>query len=461
MRSGKTVWLLLSILTIFSLALTSCAAPTPENAPAQEAPAGESAAPEPTTAAPASADSTSAEPVTITVWTHAGQGGEREAVQQFMKDFNAKQSEYAVELIELPDGSYTDQVNAAALAGDLPCLLDFDGPLLYNFAWSGYLTPLTGKIDQAVLDDFLPSIIEQGTYKGELYSLGQFDSGLSLWGNKSYLDAAGVRIPTSIEDAWTLEEFESALAALQALPEIEYALDMHFNYGRGEWYTYAYSPLLQGFGGDLIDRSDYSAATGTLDGPESVAAMQALQNWINAGYVNPGQTTDDDFYGSKISALVWVGHWMYPAHSEALGEDMVLIPMPDFGAGAATGMGSWNWGITSSCKNPDGALAFLNHMIEPENILIMTDGNGAIPARKSALAQREELYGEGGPLNIFIQQLEGDVAIPRPITPAYAIITNEFAFAVDSIVNGGDVQQALSEAAAAIDQDIEDNNGYK
>jgi multiple sugar transport system substrate-binding protein len=445
MNTKKTFWSLLALLMALVLTLAACGGGQEAAAPAE----GESAEEE----------AGAMEPVTISVWTHAGQGGEREAVQQFMQDFNAKQTKYAVELIELPDGSYTDQVNAAALAGDLPCLLDFDGPLLYNFAWSGYLSPMT--IDQTVLDDFLPSIIEQGTYNGELYSLGQFDSGLAIWGNKAYLEEAGVRIPTGINDAWTLEEFEAALAALQALDQVEYALDMHFNYGRGEWYTYGFSPLLQGFGGDLIDRSDYTKASGTLDGPESLSAMQHLQDWVNAGYINPGQTTDDDFYGSKISALAWVGHWMYPDHSAALGDDLVLIPMPDFGGGAATGMGSWNWGITSSCPNPEGAMAFLEHMIEPENILIMTDKNGAVPARKSALAQRAELYGEGGPLNVFIQQLEGGVAVPRPITPAYATITSEFAFAVDTIVNGGDVQQALSDAAAAIDQDIEDNQGYK
>ena len=32
------------------------------------------------------------------------------------------------------------------------------------------------------------------SYNGELYSLGQFDSGLGLYANKSYLDAAGVRM---------------------------------------------------------------------------------------------------------------------------------------------------------------------------------------------------------------------------------------------------------------------------
>ena len=71
-------------------------------------------------------------------------------------------------------------------------------------------------------------------------------------------------------------------------------------------------------------------------GHRRYAAMNALQSWVDAGYVNPGQTTDDDFYGSKISALAWVGHWMYNTHKDELGEDSILVPMPDFGGGAAT-----------------------------------------------------------------------------------------------------------------------------
>jgi multiple sugar transport system substrate-binding protein len=88
----------------------------------------------------------------------------------------------------------------------------------------------------------------------------------------------------------------------------------------------------------------------------------------------------------------------------------------------------------------------------------MTNANGAVPARKSAIEQ-SELYAEGGPLNVFVQQLSS-YAIPRPVTPGYPTITSEFATAVDDIVSGADVQETLDKAVAAIDQDIQDNDGY-
>jgi len=55
-------------------------------------------------------------------------------------------------------------------------------PALYlsAFAWPGYLQPIDRFVPPDVLRDFLPSIVAQGTYRGRLYSLGEYDSGMGL-----------------------------------------------------------------------------------------------------------------------------------------------------------------------------------------------------------------------------------------------------------------------------------------
>jgi len=398
------------------------------------------------------------EPEEVTLFFHSGVGGERTALDTILSNFNDSQDDYVAVATELPEGSYTDAVNAAALAGELACLLDLDGPTLYSFAWNGYLIPIEGYASDELLADILPSIINQGTYNDELYSLGVFDSGLSIWGNVEYLEAAGVRIPEGIDDAWTLDEFNAALEALQALDGVEYALDLKMNYGQGEWFTYGFSPILQGFGADLINREDYQSAEGVLNGEEGVAAMEWFQGLFDAGYTTATPADDNLFVDGK-AALSWVGHWEAGRYTEALGDNLVLLPMPDLGAGAATGMGSWNWGITSQCENPDGAWALLEFMMEAEQMQIMVDANGAVPSRISLL-EADERFAEGGQLSIFFQQLNSDVAVPRPITPAYPVITAEFSKAVDEIASGADVQDALDAAVDAIERDIEENDGY-
>ena len=116
-------------------------------------------------------------PTTIQLFFHSGQGPERGALNATLKAFSDRNPDITVDAVQLPEGRYTDQVNIAALARSLPCLLDFDGPTLYNYAWSGYLIPLDKYVSPEMKADFLPSIIKQGTYNHHLYSLGQFDKG--------------------------------------------------------------------------------------------------------------------------------------------------------------------------------------------------------------------------------------------------------------------------------------------
>ncbi len=400
----------------------------------------------------------SGDAVTVSMWWHTGTPEEMEATDAAVEAFNSSRSDIQIDKTDIPGGTYTDQVNAAALAGELPCVLDFDGPFVYNFAWSGFLTPIDDYVTDEMRADFLPSIIDQGTYNGQLYSLGQFDSGLGIYANRSYLEAVDARIPT-FEEPWTLDEFETILADLAELPEVEFPLDLKINYGQGEWYTYGFSPILQSFGGDLIDRSGYQTASGVLDGSESIEAMETFQSWFENGWANPSEGADDSFYGSKTSAISYVGHWMWTPHSEALGEDLLVLPMPNFGGDPVTGMGSWNYGISSSCENPDAAFEVLAHLVSTDEILRMTAGNGAVPARFSALEQ-SELYQAGGPMEVFATQLSEGRGVPRPIFPGYATITDVFAQSVADIITGADVQSELSDAAEAIDQDIEDNSGY-
>jgi multiple sugar transport system substrate-binding protein len=456
----RSLFSIMALLLVASLVLAACGA-TPEPAeapqPTEEAQAPEAtSAPEPTEVP----QGEEAEPVTVDVWFHSGRAAEREALlASFGAEFEAANPDIEIELVELPEGGYNDQVQAAAIAGELPCVLDFDGPFVYNYVWGEYLIPLDDYFSQEELDDFLPSIIDQGTYQdGKLYSLGQYDSGLAIWAHKSYLEETGVRIPT-IADPWDRAEFEDALAALATLEETEYAIDMKMNYAQSvpaEWLTYGYSPILQSFGADLIDRETYASAEGILNGPKAVEAMTMIQDWFEAGYAN-ANPADDTCFTSGACALAYVGHWATAGHVDAVGDDLILLPMPDFGNGPKAGMGSWNWGITSQCANPDAAAEVLRYLVSEDSIQRMTELNGAVPARTSVFEQ-DERYQEGGLLYTFVQQLNGGWAVPRPVTPAYPTITAAFSVAFKNIANGADVQDELDMAVDEIEQDLEDNN---
>ncbi len=394
--------------------------------------------------------------IVLEVWAHAGQAAERQVLERQAARFSGAQPDIDVRLTFIPERAYNAQVQAAAVAGELPDALEFDGPFLFNYVWQGRLLPLDRLLAADTQQDLLPSIVRQGRYLGRLYGVGTFDSGLGIYARRSALLAADVRIPAGLEDAWESGEFDAVLTSLAAHDSDGMVLDLKLNY-TGEWFTYAFSPLLQSAGGDLVDRSTYQSAEGTLNGPRSVTAMSALQDWLSGGYVDPN--LDDAAFVSGRVALSWAGHWEYARYAAALGDDLLLLPLPDLGQGSRTGQGSWVWGITKGSERPQAAARWLEFLLQPAEVLAMATANGAVPATQTAV-DRSALYGKDGPLRLFTRQLRGGLSVPRPQTPAYPVITSAFQQAFRDIRNGADIQATLDAAVAMIDQDIRDNQGY-
>jgi multiple sugar transport system substrate-binding protein len=395
----------------------------------------------------------------LRVWAHSGQAAERQVLEQQVKRFNSSQKATTVRLTFIPEGSYNAQVQAAALSRDLPDVLEFDGPFVYNYVWQQNLVPMDKLISESVKQDLLPSILQQGTYQGQLYSVATFDSGLGLYGRRSQLQAAGIRIPQGNQDAWTVAEFDRALAALADRDRDRQVLDLKLNL-RGEWATYGFSPIIQSAGGDLIQRSTDRTANSSLNSPEAVAAMQSVQNWIKKGYVDPN--IDDAAFTSDRVALSWVGHWVYKDYAKAVGKDLVILPLPNFGQGSKTAQGSWNWGITTNCPTQQcqkSAMQFLEFLLQPQEVLAMANVNGAVPGTKRAIAQ-SQLYAPNGPLRLFAEQLLAGQTVPRPQTPAYPVITSAFQEAFANIRNGLLVKTALDQATTTINLDLQDNQNY-
>jgi multiple sugar transport system substrate-binding protein len=243
----------------------------------------------------------------LTMWYHgAGNPVEREIIMGIIDDFNASQSDWTVNLEEFPQAAYNDSVTAAALAGKLPDIIDVDGPVMPNWAWSGYMAPL--EISEEELADFLPGPI--GKWGGKLYSVGLWDAAVAMVTRKSTLDEFGIRVPT-LTEPWTGEEFEEALQKIKASGKFEYPLDLGMAW-TGEWYPYAFSPFLQSFGGDIVDRSTYKTAEGALNGEAALKFGEWWQHLFTEKLV-PGTSQDpadrDSGFANGKYAISWNGNW--------------------------------------------------------------------------------------------------------------------------------------------------------
>lgn len=391
---------------------------------------------------------------TLSMWYHgAGNEVESKIINQIITDFNASQSDWKVELQSFPQAAYNDSVVAGALAGNLPDILDVDGPVMPNWAWAGYMQPL--KIDESKIANFLPGT--KGIWNGQLYSIGLWDAAVALVTRQSYLDELGLRTPT-LEQPWTKDEFTAALDAAKASGKFEYAFDPGMAW-TGEWYPYAFSPFLQSFGGDIVDRSTYKTAEGALNGDAAVAFGEWWQGLFKDGYAPATQDPadrDGGFAAGKY-AFSWNGNW---AALNTLKQfpDTVFLPAPDFGNGPKIGAASWQFGVSATSKHPDGAAAFIEFALQDKYLADFSNGIGLIPPTPTAAAMTEH-YKPGGAMEVFFGLSAGQ-ALVRPVTPGYVVQAKVFEKALADIANGADVAATLDAAVDEINADIEKNGGY-
>jgi multiple sugar transport system substrate-binding protein len=397
-------------------------------------------------------------PTSITVWFHTGQPAEKQTLNEQVAAFNASQKQVKVKLIDIPEAEYSAEVSSAAATGNLPDLLDFDGPDLYNYAWSGKLKPLDSCVSKSLRADLLPSIVQQGTYNRRLYGIGTFDSGLGLYVRPSILHRLGIRIPTSPADAWTASEFTAILHKLRSAGYKE-PLDLQVNSASANTYegwSYSFSPIVWSAGGDLINRSTYRTAQGELNAPGVIRALTAMQGWYRDGLVNPN-ISESFIKGQTV--ISWVGHWLYGPYHQAFPHDLQIVPLPRFGPLPSSGMGSWQWGITANATDGDAVWRFLSYLLQPAQVVQMTRANGAIPATLSAIRMSPG-FAQGGPEHLYVEQLKNGIARPRPQTPAYPAISTAFATALIAISHGQNVRRALDTAVRQIDANLARNRYY-
>lgn len=379
----------------------------------------------------------------------------------YKKMFVQMESELGVDITDeyYPKDELDSKLQVAPTVGDSPDMIIADYLMIPSYYEAGMIENLDSRLGSDVKNDLLPSIVSESTYDNHIVTTAQFDAGMALWANKSMLQKAGVRIPTSYKDAWSKAEFENALKKLKD-SGVKYPLYIRQNKTSSLYFTYM--PVMASFGGKYVNE-DTMLATGTLDSPETIEAFSYI-TWLEKnGYMNAACDYEDAFYGRKESALALLGHWKYTDHVNNLGDDAILVPVPDFGHGVYTCSGSTVWAMTTAAKKngtADAVWSVMQKSLDPAYINMITDFNGAIPSRKTILDSKDA-FKEGGRLYLYREQLEAGISVLRPLTVANQTLYDSIGTAFKDVIGGADAAAELKKTAASIDDVIKENGWNK
>lgn len=384
------------------------------------------------------------ETVELSIWVHETDSDEGKLYAALVDEFNEEyDGVYHATISQIARsgdaGGYDDKVNAAISNGGLPDVFTVDGVTVAQYADAEAIVPIGEYFTEEELADFNPSIIQQGTYQDELYTLGVMDSSVGIFYNKDMFEEAGIE-PATAENPWTLAELEEAAAKLTT--DDCYGITMSLD-AKDETVIYFFLPLIYSQGSNVID-DDGETVEGYLNGEATVNVFSWIKEMVDNGYASA--TPAENSFELGQAAMALTGSWE-PGNLAKFDINWGLMPMAvyDEDSEAVSACGSWTFAMSSNCadEKKEGAAELIRFMTSADAGSRMYEANAMPPSRAAAFDQIEAFNEE--PLSVFSYQLQ-NTAMARPVSVYYPILSNKFATALQNVLTGMEVEDALEEA---------------
>lgn len=437
---------LVALPVVLAGCLTSGSAATV--APASAVPASAAAAVTSSMAPSSVAAGTAAAPAaisgTVTFWDSYSEGGGQNNVvttlDQLITSFEAQYPNVKVQHQEIGYNDLRQKLVTGIAGGVLPDVLRADIVWVPEFANDGALLAL----DQAMPDfqqlaaQTFAGSLATNEWNGHYYGLPLDTNTRLLFYDKAVFAKAGISTPPA-----TIDEFEADMAKIKSTGAAAYG---YAEGGTGSWNVL---PWIFSMGGGITNAA-MTQASGVLNGPQTVAAVQKLYDWLKQGYLSPsilgGGLGTTDALGKGETGTIVDGPWMPDIFSNQYPKlQYGLAPLPSGSAGSISVVGGEDIVVFKQTQNQAAALAFTRFMLSPEAQLALGKvGNMPVLKSLSGNSQLPSYYG------IFQQQML--TAQPRTPTPQWPKIDEAVTNAVLKALRGDEpVQQALDAAATTVD----------
>lgn len=345
--------------------------------------------------------------------------------------------------------AYEDKVNAALTSNDLPDILYVDGPNVSNYAANGIVIPVDSYFTEDDMKDFVDSIKVQGTYDGKLYALGATESSVALYYNKDMTDAAGIEVPTKMEDAWTWSQFADVAKKLTT----DTVVGTNIIMDQGEGLPYVLEQFWISNGTDFVS-ADGTVAEGYINSDKGIEAATFLNDLIQNGYANVSPIQQEFHNGN--AATVLGGSWEIATLRTQFPDvnwGVTYYPVADNGGINTSPTGDWAACITKNA-DADAAGKVLAYLMNQDNVTTYAKAIAKLPTRASSYDILTE-YDEY-PYSVFKEQ-SLNTGHPRPRTPSYTVLAPGFSKAMMNIFTGADIKESLDQVAADYDKDYQKN----
>jgi multiple sugar transport system substrate-binding protein len=386
-----------------------------------------------------------AKTTTITFWHAYAENSSAPEMQRLTKivipRFEKLHPDIKVNQVPFSYGNLQQKLTTSVAGGTLPDLIRADLAWVPQYAKLGAFAQL-----DRLMPDFkqlakavYPGSLATNYYKGHYYGLPLDTNTRVQMYNRQALASAGISSPPT-----TFAQLRDDATKLKSKGVYLFA-----DGGTGGWNVL---PWIWSGGGSLTN-STFTRATGYLNSPKSVAAVQLLADLYKDGAIpslivgNTGALGTEDGLAQGKYATILDGPWMFPIFAKAYPSfhlETALVPAGP--GGSVSVVGGEDIVLTQSSSHKAAAEQFIRFMLSPWAQTQMAHA-GQMSVRTDVARQLTKINAYYG---IFMRQLR--TARPRTPSPNWPKIDTVLGNAVANAIKGSEsTQQALTDAAKEID----------
>lgn len=321
--------------------------------------------------------------LSFTTW---GTDSELAGFRASIAGFEKANTSAKVTLNAVPYGQMFTNIDAQLQAGNPPDIFRVPYYTFGSYAGRGQLLDLSPHLDGSFGERFTPAAWRAVQNLDKPFGVPHHTDTSVILYNKTALDAAGITsVPTSLESAWTWEEFEKVAQTLRtALPENQYPFVYNWQ-GNGvtRWLSWLFEADGRFLAGDLV--------TPAIDSDAGRAAVDFTSSFFTKKLVPQNNSVKSTTYASdtwysQTAAMTFAGAFLVPDATKTLTFEWGATFSPrsvrsagDFGGNALV--------ATAQTKKPQLAASFLDFMTQQAPMRDFCGGASLLPTRADLAAQ--------------------------------------------------------------------------
>ena len=383
-------------------------------------------------------------PVTINFWHHySAQSAENETLMNdLIPKFESENPGIKVNAVSHEWAELHDKILVSASSQSLPDVARLDIAWLPEFEQMGVLVALDQEMPDfaEVAGALLDSALSTANIGGSYYALPLNTNSKILFYNTAMLEAAGVEVPTTM-DEW--------VEAVRKLSGTNANGQQIWGWNEPALSGWNICPFIWSFGGSLTNE-EQTVATGYINSPETVKAVETFAMLVQEGALtgfNSGDIPMTDGFGTGRYAMMLEGPWKTAELAGAYPDVAYgTAYMPAGEGGSISVLGGEDIAMFNTA-NREASWKFMQFMTGEYAETAMAKC-GQIPVNKAALESDTVKNADYAP---FIQAIE--TAKARPTVAAWSEMDNELTNAMTAVVNGEKTaQEAMDELAVVFDE---------